>query len=73
MRGGLQDRQLPPAARPSARPAADALTDALDEQVFEEDKTFAETFDPKASAVQCAFGFEAASRTASTGRSDRGC
>ena len=27
----------------------------------------------KASAVQCAFGFEAAARTASTGRSDRGC
>ena len=40
---------------------------------FEEDRTFAETFDAKASAVQCAFGFEAAARTASTDRSDRGC
>jgi hypothetical protein len=40
---------------------------------FEEDQTFAEMFDPTAIAVQCAFGFEAASRTVSTGRSDRGC
>ena len=38
--GGLQYRQLPPAARPSARPTAvDALMDALDEQ-YEEDKSF---------------------------------
>jgi hypothetical protein len=70
--GGLQNRQLPPAAWPSARPTADALADALNEQ-FEEDQTFADMFDPTASAVQCAFGFEAAARTTSTGRSDRGC
>ena len=52
--GGLQYRQLPPAARPSARPAAvDALMDALDEQ-YEEDKSFTEMFDPAQSKVQCA-------------------
>ena len=73
MRGGLQDRQLPPAARPSARPAAvDALVDALDEQ-YEEDKSFAEMFDPAQSKVQCAFAFEVAARSVQTGRSDKGC
>jgi hypothetical protein len=61
--GGLQNRQLPPAARPRARPTAvDALMDALDEQ-YEEDKSFAEMFDPAQSKVQCAFAFEVAARS----------
>ena len=71
--GGLQDRQLPPAARPSARPTTvDALMDALDEQ-YEEDKSFTEMFDPAQSKVQCAFAFEVAARSVQTGRSDKGC
>jgi hypothetical protein len=71
--GGLQYRQLPPAARPSARPTAvDALMDALDEQ-YEEDKSFTEMFDPAQSKVQCAFAFEVAARSVQTGRSDKGC
>ena len=71
--GGLQYRQLPPAARPSAHPTAvDALMDALDEQ-YEEDKSFTEMFDPAQSKVQCAFAFEVAARSVQTGRSDKGC
>ena len=70
--GGLQDRQLPPAARPSTRFAADALADAFDEQ-YEEDKSFTEMFDPAQSKVQCAFAFEVAARSVRTGRSDKGC
>jgi hypothetical protein len=70
--GGLQYRQLPPVARPSAHPAAvDALVDALDEQ-YEEDKSFAEMFDPAQSKVQCAFAFEVAGCSVRTGRSDKG-
>ena len=70
--GGLQDRQLPRAARPSTHFAADALADAFDEQ-YEEDKSFTEMFDPAQSKVQCAFAFEVAARSVRTGRSDKGC
>ena len=44
----------------------------MDEQ-YEEDKSFAEMFDPAQSKVQCAFAFEVAARSVQTGRSDKGC
>ena len=70
--GGLQDRQLPPAARPSAGLTINTLVEVLDEQ-YEEDRTFVEIFEPAQSKVQCAFAFEVAARSVRTGRSDTGC